>query len=242
MTGMAEHSAVRRAVVGTAAVASGILLYLRFGDVQSFRWVYMFQCYVSPASRDPLRPPARYTGTWRTWHSNGKLATEHHYVDGVMAGEYRLCRRSGVPDTEGVHDWSDEAGRRVWQERYYWPSGRKSKEIQVWNRKRDGILMEWHRNGQLAERGTIEKGLKHGEWTYWLHDGGLLGKGVWQQGVRWSGTFREWKRAWVVTRYSNGNLVSTSPVPLWSEAPVDGGGGEQRSVTERPRQRQRPHE
>lgn len=77
-----------------------------FGSPQWSKHIYVFQAYYLHKGTDHpfamkgtlsiVNPPANYTGVWRTWYSNGVLATEITYRNGVEHGKMRYYNDDGT--------------------------------------------------------------------------------------------------------------------------------------------------
>lgn len=95
----------------------------------------------------------RRHGVIRTWHRNGKRASEESYQDGLLHGVFRY--------------WN-EAGRRLGE--YRMASG-------------SGVQREWHDNGRLKIEVRTDHGVFSGRNRIWLRDGTLLSERFYLDGV-----------------------------------------------------------
>jgi len=82
-------------VVGVlVGVAIAGLLLLSYGNPQASKYVFMWQVYVWP--KFEAGPSGNFTGTWRTWYSNGQLWSEDNYVNGLRHGKSRMFLENGL--------------------------------------------------------------------------------------------------------------------------------------------------
>ena len=132
----------------------------------------------------------RYEGTWRhgkrvglakTWWESGKLARVERFEDGVRAGLVEEYRRDGSME-ESCHYRGDQ---RHGVCRQYAPGG-----VLMWERtyeqgKQTGPWVDYHRNGKVQERGTLDaQGQRHGRVERFRDDGGPDSVVTWVHGKR----------------------------------------------------------
>ncbi len=150
-------------------VGAGVLF---FGDPQWHRLVYLAQQSV----RGELVPPARYTGVWRDYYTNGKLKAEMHYAAGVPQGEFCCFHANGTPKLAGVilrtnpetsaEPYVYDGELTGWHE-----NGRKHFQRVYRNEQVEGKAFTWFAGGSLQEYAEYHKGLLHGHYQAWDQDG-----------------------------------------------------------------------
>ena len=80
------------------ATPIALTILLSIGQPQWGKWFYMWQAYTLNSSDSPefIPLPKKYSGEWRNWHPNGKLATVAHYEDGKNKGVFKEFDSAGV--------------------------------------------------------------------------------------------------------------------------------------------------
>lgn len=101
-----------------------------------------------PTDTDP-----HFTGTLKTWHEDGQLATECHFKDGKMHGT-----------------WLG-----------YYGNGKKHYKWKF--QGNDLKMLYWHINGNLESEMQYVNEKKSGVWRYWNTDGKFTGEEIWRDGV-----------------------------------------------------------
>ena len=91
-------------------------------------------------------------GVVRVWHKNGVLASEEHYLNGLLHG---VCRQ-----------WS-ESGRLLGKYRMIHGTG---------------VQRGWHENGNLQLEFSTVRGDFSGRYRMWLHDGSLVSEEIYLHG------------------------------------------------------------
>jgi antitoxin component YwqK of YwqJK toxin-antitoxin module len=95
----------------------------------------------------------------------------------------------------------------------WWENGRKQYECLIVSGEPEGEALCWHENGQLAGRGVLKAGKRHGLWTTWDENGNKIDEMEFQMGtphgraVRWrpdgtkeyDGTYRDGQKDGVWT-------------------------------------------
>jgi hypothetical protein len=104
---------------------------------------------------------------------------------------------AGGAPPEGYEAWCegvpDDAGRlrRHGPSRAWWDGGAVRQEAR-WSRgRRDGELVEYHRNGRRAQAGRYLDDEKEGPWSTWSEGGQLTERAEYRRGVR-HGLFAAW--------------------------------------------------
>ena len=85
---------LRFGILGTVLLLiPACALLLIYGNPQWCRWIYIYQSWV----KDEIPyTPRDFTGIWRTWHKNGRLASKATRVDGKMHGPFQMWYPSGA--------------------------------------------------------------------------------------------------------------------------------------------------
>ncbi|MBL7042703.1 MAG: HEAT repeat domain-containing protein [Pirellulaceae bacterium] len=166
---------------------------------------YLHKAYVLG---EGVRPPARFTGTWRTWYANGQLQTERSLVNGgshgrckqwgaggrmVASGEYR----NGAPFDGSFREW-------------YYLDGSLDKHcyavVSYRSGRRHGPYSEWTAHGHKLAEGKFSDDERSGRWCWWDLNGALIADGEHKDGRPWSGAFASrLDSRWRLQRYENGD-------------------------------------
>ena len=127
----------------------------------------MVQAYKYPGVEPCV--PKDYTGTWRAWQRNGKMAMETDFRDGQMCGEsfYWIEDRS-------LEKYNYRNGQRNGKFIRWNKKGQKTFEANYLNDKFHGSVKGWDENGRKEfERKYYYNGLFSGAETSWNTDGDL---------------------------------------------------------------------
>jgi hypothetical protein len=144
-------------IFGTIVVA---FLFLRYGNPQWNRWIYIYQANVWPKwSEGHIPCPKDYTGTLTHWYSNGKKAYEGNVCTGKLVGIQRswfrngqrrqeiMLASNGAPD--GLSKAWDETG--VVEYTTAWKNGRAvearavSNGVAIYKDKGEDLMEKWDR-------------------------------------------------------------------------------------------------
>lgn len=116
-------------------------------------------------------------GPWRTWHSNGRIATDGEYFKGDKHGEWTTRSPAGIVLSNGWYDRGTRIGVHV--ERY--PNGQpKNREVFDEAGRPDGEFCFWKRDGTEIDCYTMELGT--GVLRYYDDTGELLSQTPMQDG------------------------------------------------------------
>ncbi len=158
-----------------------------------------------------VQPPARFTGTWRTFHVNGQPHSvsefrdgqyegtiERYYGDGTLSYRQRYTQSKIYGVDEGWHRDGSPAYRGHYKDgqqdgtwTHWAPDGSLRSRYSFANGRKDGLTEAWHENGQLARQVHYKNGQKDGIDKEWDDSGKLL----------WSRHFKA------------GELVHQDPIP-----------------------------
>jgi|GEM_PF-4687057 len=161
---------------------------------------------------DPTRPRyARNTGTWKTFHSNGKLERETHYVEGRTDGLLRdysetgqltesTCYRKGTlddtascgepanrsyfPDGKLRKEWRYGKGIAAGFERTLYRSGQVRESIAYAQDHREGKSEQFYENGKLRVSQRFHDGKQDGEEKTFFEQGQPETLSVWKAGAK----------------------------------------------------------
>lgn len=161
---------------------------------------------------DPTRPRyARNTGTWRTFHPNGKLARETSYREGRQDGLSRtfsesgqltgaICYRGGTlddtascgeranrtwfPDGKLHKEWRYGKGIAKGYERVLYRSGQVREVTAYVQDLREGKSEEFYENGKLAHAQHFHLGKQDGEERTFFEEGQPETLTVWKAGAK----------------------------------------------------------
>ena len=88
---------------------TALFIELTYGDIQSNKYVYMWQCYYAPwvqyenssktgkeVGAQNRNPPKDYTGTWRRWDRDGNLIVEADLKAGLAHGTIKHYVRGKI--------------------------------------------------------------------------------------------------------------------------------------------------
>jgi antitoxin component YwqK of YwqJK toxin-antitoxin module len=92
---------------------------------------------------------------YKTWHENGRIATETNYKDGKKNGLYRGWHRNGNLATEANYK----------------------------NGILNGLYRWWHENGHLLKDSTYKDGILDGLYKTWRENGQFLKESTYKDGV-----------------------------------------------------------
>lgn len=193
----------------------------------------------------------KQVGAYRTFHENGKPESEATYVANARHGEAKAWYANGAPRETSTWDH----GKPVGTHEAWYPNGQKqrvttiagdARDEQRWysngasaNEPPNGVIEEFHDNGNVRQRMTYEGGEKHGAYATFYDDNAKWIVGAHERGVehgkhqRWwkngtlaqdstyvagqlDGVYKRWYangKAWEEGRYANGKLVG--PYRKW---------------------------
>ena len=111
----------------------------------------------------------QYEGTWKSYHSNGKVSSIFHYINGWHR-EFKVYYKTGILARHCVEHEIENKKYRLWYDKDY------------------------YKNGELMHEGFTKNGYKIKEWNYYQCDGTLkesikhkfknklrLGNTIWEQ-------------------------------------------------------------
>lgn len=149
---------------------------------------YMHRAYVL---RQGVRPPEGFTGTWRTWHKNGKPQCERPLVNGVDHGTCKEWDVNGKRIATGTYRNGKkiDGSFRNW----YYRDGDIAKHCYnvetLRASKCDGPCTDWTADGRKLVEGRFAGDKRHGVWKWWNGRGQLIADGTYKNGHPWSGSF-----------------------------------------------------
>ncbi|MBP9087717.1 MAG: hypothetical protein KBG15_16460 [Kofleriaceae bacterium] len=111
-------------------------------------------------------PPAKYTGAWLTYFTNGVIAHDIDYLDGVYR---RFTARFDNGQLASEQTYVD--GKIDGSEHGFFRDGTKAYVIQHRAGASVGTWTHWHPNGQKASEQHFVDGLRHGHAYNWRADG-----------------------------------------------------------------------
>lgn len=111
-------------------------------------------------------PPAKYTGSWITYFTNGVIAQDIDYVDG---GYRRFTARFDNGQLASEQTYVD--GKIDGSEHGFFRDGAKAYAIQHRAGASVGTWTHWHPNGQKASETLFVDGVRHGQVINWRADG-----------------------------------------------------------------------
>jgi len=142
------------ATIALLAIVAGILLQM---NPQSCRLAFLTQ---SLTGELPV-PSPQFTGVWRTWYKNGRLASAYMYEDGERRGTFTTWHPNGQ---------KAEAGRLLKSIPYDDVSG-------AYENTYDGALLRWYPDGKPKEKANFRSGVLDGRYEYWDN----FDKGYWKR-------------------------------------------------------------
>jgi len=157
------------AIAATLILTFSVFGILRFGNPQSHKYIYIFQCYYWPKAKtkypvydlnlqvvgyDIFRPN-KFSGKWRTWYKNGILKEESCFSAGIYDGLSLIWHSNGQM-SESIN----------YKKGYY-----------------EGSWQSWHENGVKAIAGNYNNGLKEGKWECWHINGKKSKEFMFKRGV-----------------------------------------------------------
>jgi antitoxin component YwqK of YwqJK toxin-antitoxin module len=118
-------------------------------------------------------------GTKKTFHPNGKVASEATYVEGVIAGQSRTY------DEEGrvLSVASYKKGKKHGDLTDYWPTnGNVKRVIPYRNGEVNGVAKEFYLSGKVKWERPFEDNVQHGIETHYEEDGAVVRTKYWLKG------------------------------------------------------------
>ena len=126
-----------------------------------------------------LMPPARFTGTWKTYfvngavyesveveggvrgrdrffHDDGKLRYEQVFVDGKIDGTVLSRDARGVPEWEQTY----AKGKQVGLDKMFYPSGKLRQEAHYADGKLDGLMRNFSESGAVTYCAAYDAGVQ----------------------------------------------------------------------------------
>lgn len=113
----------------------------------------------------------RGTGTWKTWHDNGRVAAQGRLVADKRVGDWQFWFGDGQPAAEGQY----RAGARHGLWRRWYADGGLREVAHYQDGTLHGLRTTWHPDGDKHEEGNYAQGKRDGDWTFWSRTGDLLG-------------------------------------------------------------------
>jgi hypothetical protein len=141
-----------------------------------------------------VAPPAKYTGAWICWHVNGQKAYEIQYLDGQYDGTFATFHDNGKISVEqhyvnhvangadtgwyadGAKSYAGQYrdGKQVGHWVHWHPNGQKRSESNYNKEGRHhGLSADWYENGQQSLEVHYRDGVKHGIEAAWNEQGVL---------------------------------------------------------------------
>lgn len=111
------------------------------------------------------------------WHTNGALAVESAYQEGVLQGPFLAWYPDGTPSTRGSYLDGTHTGRWEW----YYPNGSLSEEGTYVHGLKQGLWIQRSPNGERIEASYVSDQL-HGLWTHFDMESVPLRQRVYQEG------------------------------------------------------------
>ena len=110
----------------------------------------------------------RREGLWTCWFENGVKESEMSFHNGKKDGLVKFWTASGAHDFESAWREGLLTGKST-----YWYSGGKSKRLEADSLagQLNGLLKEWHPNGQLIVQSEYKKNARHGFFQEWYPSG-----------------------------------------------------------------------
>ncbi len=177
--GWLRHPVVRRSWFPLAVL--GAWLLLMFGNTQWCRPIYMYQAYVYPGERP--KPPADYTGLWRTYSPFGTLMADGWIKDGKKHGTWQI-NVLHEKLTENYKDGKLDGLYICWDGR-----GNKDMEYNYKDGLTDGLCTDWWSEGTKLQEFNDRQGVHHGRYRKWHYDGRLMTDCIYRDGRVWSGMY-----------------------------------------------------
>lgn len=144
------------------------------------------------SGRHIATPPAGFSGLWRMWYKNARMASEATYQQGQQKGPFVTWYSNGQKRSKGtlIKSVPNDDVRGAYSETY------------------DGVLIRWYPDGKVQEVANFKDGVRHGKTETWDNDG----RGYWKreeanyQNGKLHGAWIHWYLPGVRTEvaYSNG--------------------------------------
>ncbi len=108
-----------------------------------------------------------YQGQFQTWHPNGQIACDYHYVDGKFDGENRETYASGHMRLHGMY----QEGRKHGPFKQWYEDGTLSFQGKFVDDQLEGEFVEFYSNGTCRQKGCYQGGHLHGTLEEWYENG-----------------------------------------------------------------------
>ena len=106
-------------------------------------------------------------GTWRAWHSNGRVRWDTTFAAGLLEGEWRTWYENGTLQSQGTFEEGQAHGRFT-----YWYRDGTLRSRGRWLEGREaGCWREHREDGSRYRRGAYVDGVRVGRWVIWEPDG-----------------------------------------------------------------------
>lgn len=135
------------------------------------------------------------TEVHKTYHDNGQLEEEGHYVNGKEEGLWKGYYENG--QLEYIENYKNgvEHGESI----EYYENGQIASKGQFKNGKEDGLWLSYFEDGSLRAKGTVIDGKPHGDFIMYEDVNKIKEKGTYEHGKKVG--------LWIENEYySNGNI------------------------------------
>ncbi len=122
----------------------------------------------------------RLEGRAHTFHNNGKRASRRHYAQGKKTGVWETWSAAGIRLSR--YEYRSDQLHGVQKD--YFPDGRIKLRERFRGGLRDGPSTRFHASGERHLAGPFTNGKKHGQWLEGANDGGLKGVFHYKDGQR----------------------------------------------------------
>src|ERR1019366_3121208 len=139
----------------------------------------------------------KLSGKAEGYYSNGSIKANYNYVNGLLDGLQIIYYPTGVKKNE----YEYKAGEEIKQRNFY-KTGKLEYEVTVANKKYEGDVTKYYKNGHIKEKSFFKEGNREGKYEsyYNVSEKQLQSEGIYEKGE----VVGEWK-----SYHQNGKLEET---------------------------------
>lgn len=181
------------------------ILFLMYGSCQISKLHFKIQCYLMPKYLPKILLPRNYSeynllvvyknysGVWRIWDENGKLALEKSYLNGIANGREIIYFESGRISSErnyeneklkGINrEWYDSDKKQIKIEQNFsdigtfearaWSENGNQMEVVIFSKGNLNLAEKYFKNGNIKYKIEYVNGNKSALLTEWEETGKL---------------------------------------------------------------------
>lgn len=160
----------KKTLAAVAAVVVFLLLaaclVAAYGNPQWHPKLYAWQAAKTPDGQ--LDPGPSFTGTWKNWDREGRLASVFSYAEGKRNGPYEVFTQDGETLSKGQYKNGELDGLQIVNQ-----EGGSRTEIPYEDGKRSGVEKTFYPNGEIAVEAPWTDGEQDGSVTFYYENGSV---------------------------------------------------------------------